>query len=250
EISLKRKSKPDNDPDFDLEPPKRSFLKKEISFSRKPKEPKAEKQSFLKKEISFSRKPKEQAAPAFADPEAEERRESSWKKEIGFGKKQDRTVEELMQQAAAAVAPEPFDPQRPVAPPHPVELAESVVAAMPDPTAPVPVADVHPVEELPVDTPFVPQGLSPEIVAASSTPEAPSLSSDPPLPGMPALPPAPPARPGPAARAGWGVACARGRRPGPRAVARRGGAPACALGAGAHGRASARPGSRPAARGA
>src|SRR5262249_40564488 len=47
EISLKRKSKPDNDPDFDLEPPKRSFLKKEISFSRKPKEPKAQKQSFL-----------------------------------------------------------------------------------------------------------------------------------------------------------------------------------------------------------
>jgi type IV pilus assembly protein PilM len=200
DISFKRKPKPDTDPDFDLDPPKRSFLKKEISFSRTPKEPKspeqpkAEKQSFLKKEISFSRKAKEQAS---VDPEAEVKRESIWKKEIGFGKKQDRTVEELMQQAAAAVAPEPFDPQQPVAPPHPVELAESVVAAMPDPTAPEPVADVHPVEQLPVDVSFVPEGLSPEIVAASSTPEAPSLSSDPPLPGMPAVPPAPPAPPAP-----------------------------------------------------
>jgi hypothetical protein len=115
EISFKRKPKPDNDPDFDLEPEpaKQSFLKKEISFSRKRKEP----------------------APT-ADPEAEAKRESIWKREIGFGKKQDRTVEELMQQAAAAVSPEPFDPQEAVAPPHPVELAESIVAAMPDPTAP------------------------------------------------------------------------------------------------------------------
>src|SRR5579862_9640977 len=118
-----------------------SIWKKDISLKRKPKadsdpdsESKAEKQSFLKKEISFSRKAKE-PVPA-AEPEAEVKRESIWKKEIGFPKKQDRTVEELMQQAAAAVSPEPFDPQQPVAPPHPVELAESVVAAMPDPTAP------------------------------------------------------------------------------------------------------------------
>jgi type IV pilus assembly protein PilM len=156
EISLKRKSKPDNDPDFDFEAPK---------------------QSFLKKEISFKRKPKEEAPASAADPEAEAKRESIWKKEIGFGKKQDRTVEELMQQAAAAVSPEPFDPQEPVAPPHPVELAESVVAAMPDPTAPEPVADVHPVEELPVDLPV-----------AASVPTPPL----PPLPGMPAAPAAPP----------------------------------------------------------
>jgi type IV pilus assembly protein PilM len=154
DISFKRKPKPDSDPDFDLEPPK-------------------PKQSFLKKEISFSRKPK-------AEPEAEETRESIWKKEIGFGKKQDRTVEELMEQAAAAVSPEPFDPQ-PVAPPHPVELAESVVAAMPDPTAPEPVADVHPVEELPVETPVL------EAVPA------PPMPPSPPLPGQPAAPPAPPA---------------------------------------------------------
>jgi type IV pilus assembly protein PilM len=190
EISFKRKPKPDSDPDFDLEPPKQSFLKKEISFSRKAKEPeasdepKAEKQSFLKKEISFSRKPK-QPAPT-ADPEAEEaKRDSIWKKEIGFGKKQDRTVQELMQQAAAAVSPEPFDPQQPVAPPHPVELAESVVAAMPDPTAPEPVADVHPVEELPVDLPVV-----------DAVP-APPMPPSPPLPGMPAEPVAPPAPPAP-----------------------------------------------------
>ena len=184
DISLKRKPKADSDPDFDLDPPKQSFLKKEISFSRKAKapqvstEPKAEKQSFLKKEISFSRKAKE-PAPA-ADPEAEVKRESIWKKEIGFPKKQDRTVEELMQQAAAAVSPEPFDPQQPVAPPHPVELAESVVAAMPDPTAPAPAADLHPVEELPVDLPV-----------GDAVP-APPLPPSPPLPGMPAEPPAPP----------------------------------------------------------
>jgi type IV pilus assembly protein PilM len=159
ELSFKRKPKPDDDPDFDLErpePTKQSFLKKEISFSRKRRDP----------------------APT-ADPEAEAKRESIWKKEIGFGKKQDRTVEELMEQAAAAVLPEPFDPQ-PVAPPHPVELAESVVAAMPDPTAPAPVADLHPVEELPVDTPV-----------AEAVP-GPPMPPSPPLPGMPA-PPAPPA---------------------------------------------------------
>jgi type IV pilus assembly protein PilM len=202
EISFKRKPNPDNDPDFDLQPPKQSFLKKEISFSRKPKrpkdpeEPKAEKQSFLKKEISFSRKPKEPAPSG--DPEAEAKRESIWKKEIGFGKKQDRTaVEELMAQAAAAVAPEPFDPQQPVAPPYPTELAESVVAAMPDPTvpAPAPVADVHPVDELPVDVPLVPQGLSPEIVAASSAPEAPPVPPAPPETAEPWAAPAPVSEP-------------------------------------------------------
>jgi type IV pilus assembly protein PilM len=156
ELSFKRKPKPDSDPDFDVEaqPAKQSLLKKEISFSRKRKEP----------------------SPT-ADPEAEAKRESIWKREIGFGKKQDRTVEELMQQAAAAVSPEPFEPQQPAAPPHPVELAESVVAAMPDPTAPEPVADVHPVEELPVDTPVV--------EAAAGPPLPPS----PPLPGVPAAPP-------------------------------------------------------------
>jgi type IV pilus assembly protein PilM len=160
EISFKRKPKPDTDPDFDVQAPKQSFLKKEISFSRKPKEPASN-----------------------ADPEAEAKRESIWKKEIGFGKKQDRTVEELMQQAAAAVSPEPFDPQQPVAPPHPVELAESVVASMPDPTAPEPPADVHPVEELPVEAPVVPAVPGPP------------LPPTPPLPGMPAQPPPPPVPP-------------------------------------------------------
>jgi len=160
ELSFKRKPKPDSDPDFDLEP-----------------EP--AKQSFLKKEISFSRKRKDPSSAPEPEADAEAKRESIWKKEIGFGKKQDRTVEELMEQAAAAVSPEPFDPQQ-VAPPHPVELAESVVAAMPDPTAPEPVADLHPVEELPVDAPVV-----------QAVP-APPLPPSPPLPGAPSEPPAPP----------------------------------------------------------
>src|SRR5581483_875922 len=140
EISLKRKSKPDSDPDFDLGEPakKESLLKKEISFSRKskepkaPKPPKAEKQSLLKKEISFSRKPKpESEAPALPVPLDESTRESIWKREIGFGKKQktpdQKTVEQLMAQAAAAVAPGELVPGDERTMMQPTELAEAVV---------------------------------------------------------------------------------------------------------------------------
>jgi hypothetical protein len=66
EISFGKKAKPDADAEpVAPEQPKQSFLKKEISFSRKPKadaDPDAfelPKQSLMKKEISFSRKPKE-----------------------------------------------------------------------------------------------------------------------------------------------------------------------------------------------
>ena len=220
EISLKRKPKPDSDPDFDLSEPKRekqSFLKKEISFSRKPKEPKPapepkpEKQSFLKKEISFSRKPKEpKEAQELSAPVDAPKREPIWKREIGLGRGKQKpadqkTVEKLMAEAAAAVAPgtEPVPAdERAVA--QPTELAEAVVAAMPDPTvAPTPPVldvstpaappDLHPVEELPVDGPAAPVvqlptavdlpptpppvpvvGLSPEILAASAEPAAPA----------------------------------------------------------------------------
>jgi type IV pilus assembly protein PilM len=218
EISFKRKPKPDADPDFDVpeaKSEKRSLLKKEISFKRRPR-PEADpdfdapaKQSFLKKEISFKRKAKD--APELPVPLDEPTRESIWKREIGLsrGKQKpadQKTVERLMAEAAAAVAPGtelvPGDP-RTVS--QPTELAEAIVAAMPDPTvspppapepvepapvapapvapvadpapSPAPVADLHPVEELPVDpapAPVVPlpsapvQGLSPQILAASA----------------------------------------------------------------------------------
>jgi len=212
EISLKRKSKPDADPDFDVpeaKGEKQSFLKKEISFKRKSKsaaDPDFDvpaKQSFLKKEISFRRKAKD--APELPMPLDEQTRESIWKREIGLGRGKQKpadqkTVEKLMAEAAAAVAPGtelvPGDPRTAT---QPTELAEAVLAAMPDPTAPrpaatepaapeppapvaeaetspAPVADLHPVEELPVDpapAPVVPlpaapvHGLTPEILAAS-----------------------------------------------------------------------------------
>jgi type IV pilus assembly protein PilM len=158
ELSFKRKPKPDLDPDFVLpegEPAKQSFLKKEISLSRKPKEPKAAKE------------PK----PA---------KQSIWKKEISFGGKQEKTVEQLVQEATAAVSAEPLPvaPDPPAAPP--TELAEAVVAAMPDPSAAAPVVeDVHPVESLPVGEPAPVVGLSPAILAASAEPEP---APAPPLP--------------------------------------------------------------------
>jgi type IV pilus assembly protein PilM len=74
---------PEPEPDLELEPDEKgSFLKKEISFRRKPKEPKAPKQpkakkepkpkgSGLKKEISFRRKPK--AGGDLAEPKEPKR---------------------------------------------------------------------------------------------------------------------------------------------------------------------------------
>jgi type IV pilus assembly protein PilM len=149
EISFGKKAKVEAEPaeagPAEVELPKQSLLKKEISFSRKPKEPKPakapkaeksekpEKQSLLKKEISFSRKPKAPKEPA--EPKAA--KESIWKKDLSLGKKQDREVERLAELAVQAVEPVPF-PVEPVAVPQPTELAEAFVAAMPDPNPPAP----------------------------------------------------------------------------------------------------------------
>jgi type IV pilus assembly protein PilM len=163
EISFKRKPKPDADPDFELpeaKPEKQSFLKKEISLSRKPKEPKAAKEPKAPKEPKAAKEPK---------PE----KQSIWKREISFGGKQEKTVEQLVQEATAAVSAQPLAAApEPVAAQPPTELAEAVVAAMPDPIAPV--ADVHPVESLPVDAPAPVTGLAPEILAASAEPVLPA----------------------------------------------------------------------------
>ena len=188
EISFGKKAKARGEPD-EFEQPKQSLLKKEISFSRKPKEPKPakppkaerpEKQSLLKKEISFSRKPKPAKAErpekqsllkreisfsrkpkAPAEPKAA--KQSIWKKELSLGKKQDREVERLAELAVQAVEPVPL-PFEPVPVPQPTELAEAVVAAMPDPEPPAPepvvlaavpelppVVALAPVVELPPD---------------------------------------------------------------------------------------------------
>ena len=166
EISFKKKGKAEADPDaFDL--PKQSLLKKEISFSRKAKAPKEPK--------------------AAVEPKAA--KQSIWKKEMSLGKKKDREIERLAEQAAQAVESVslPFDP---VAVQQPTELAEAFVAAMPDPhpTAPEPVAlavvpeepvqlppDLHAVAALPVDAA---SGLDPEILAATSEPAEPELVTE------------------------------------------------------------------------
>ncbi|MGZ4401384.1 MAG: type IV pilus assembly protein PilM [Gaiellaceae bacterium] len=169
EISLGRKkpAEPDvaADPVDPVDPvePKQSFLKKEISFGRKPKdgavdasvaEPVAvePKQSFLKKEISFGRKPKDDAVDASAaEPVASaEAKQSMWKKEISFGrKKQDKELDRISEEAAQAVSPSfalpSFAPAPPQADVPPTVVAEAVVAAMPEHEAPV-----EPVMELPV----------------------------------------------------------------------------------------------------
>jgi type IV pilus assembly protein PilM len=186
EISLRRKPAVEGD-DASPEAPKaekQSFLKKEISFSRKPK-PDAEldepKQSFLKKEISFSRKPKLEA-------ELDAPKQSFWKKEISLSRpKRDTEVERLAQEAAQAVAVEAsqFD----VVPP--TELAEAVVASMPafeplpEPVAP-PVA-VEPVVEQPWPLPeLVAQPVVED--AAVETPVAEAWAAEPELPPAPEPP--------------------------------------------------------------
>ena len=190
-----------------------SFWKKEISFGKKAKvEAEAEprpavelpKQSLLKKEISFSRKPKEPKAKApkarasrRLPKEPKAAKESIWKKDLSLGKKQGPCeVERLVELAVQAVEPVPF-PVEPVAVPQPTELAEAFVAAMPDPNLPAPEpvvlavvpeppseaglssSELTPVELRPsscrpivnavVDVPVEPMsGLSPEILAASA----------------------------------------------------------------------------------
>src|ERR1700704_4922857 len=186
-----------------------SIWKKEISFKKKEKaqaDPEAfelPKQSFLKKELSFSRKPKEPKEPKPAkEPKAA--KESIWKKDLSLGKKKDPATEigRLAAQAAQAVEPVALSAE-PVLLPQPTELAEAFVAAMPEPDFPEPVEpitlavvpeppielvpaepiavelpptelspvalppDLNAVVELPVS------GLSPEILAASAEPAMP-----------------------------------------------------------------------------
>src|SRR6266566_8561802 len=113
--------------------------KKEISFKRKPKgdvepaaeqaEPPVEKQSFWKKEISLSRKGTDD--DTWETPNTP--KQSFWKKEISLSRKdKESEVERLAQEAVRAVTPGPVEAPPP---PPPTELAEAVVAAMPDPIA-------------------------------------------------------------------------------------------------------------------
>jgi type IV pilus assembly protein PilM len=193
EISFKKKPASDEaapaaaEPAATDAPKQQSFLKKEISFKKKEKAPKAdapadEKQSFLKKEISFKKKDK----PA-ADPSAQP---SLLKKELSFGRrKQEKTIEQLAADAAAAFGPS-FDEVVPEPPAEalPTALAEAAVAAMPDPEAPEPVV-------VPEPEPYA--GLSPAVLAASADvvedwPAAETVAPEPePWLAEPELPPAP-----------------------------------------------------------
>ena len=160
-----------------------SFWKKEISFGKKPKEPKAPKAeatSFWKKEISFGRK-KEPVADD-APRELKEEKPSIWRREVGLPgrKNEDDQVARLVELATRTVdpsfapTPEPA-PTEPVTPP--TEIAEAVVAAASPVDAPTPApADIHPVEQLPVDEPVAPAPV-------------------PALAAVPDLPPAEPAQP-------------------------------------------------------
>ena len=153
-----------------------SLWKKELSFSRKPKEPKEPKEvqaqqeeqapkpassSFLKKEISFSRKPK-----------------------------RDREVERLVEAAEQTLSPAfaPAEPAR--AETLPTALAEAAVAAMvqaaqpepvvpepvvPEPVVPEPVVEVPiepaAVEISPVEAPVEVAPMPPEPVALVAVPD-------------------------------------------------------------------------------
>jgi type IV pilus assembly protein PilM len=155
--------------------------KKEISFKRKPKgdvepaaaeqpEPPVEKQPFWKKEISLSRKGKDD--DTWETPATP--KQSFWKKEVSLSRKdKESEVERLAQEAVRAVTPGPVEAPPP--PPQPTELAEAVVAAMPDPIASTdpgpgeiaaPAPSIHAVAD-PLPTPEAPA------VAAWAEPPAP-----------------------------------------------------------------------------
>ena len=132
-------------------------LKKDISFSRKPKAPKEptvsddaqaeqpslpptseKQQSFLKKEISFSRKPKAPKEPAETEaaeqpslPPTSEKQQSFLKKEISFSrKKRDTEVDRLVHEATQSLSPS-FAPEQPASSETlPTALAESADVAM------------------------------------------------------------------------------------------------------------------------
>jgi type IV pilus assembly protein PilM len=156
-----------------------SMWKKEISFKRKPKddvepaaethEPPVEKQSFWKKEVSLSRKGKGNDDDTWETPETP--KPSFWKKEISLSRKEKESeVERLAQEAVRAVTPGPIEGRLP----QPTELAEAVVAAMPDPIAPAP-------------TPIEPAASVPYIQAVADptpTSETPAVAAwaEPPVP--------------------------------------------------------------------
>jgi len=164
-----------------------SIWKKEISFRRKrdddelpgldeSAEPAEPKQSFLKKEISFSRKPKAEKPVAPAGP-----KQSLWKKEISLSRaKHDREVERLAEEAAQAVyadAPQ-FEPV--YEGPQPTELAEAVVAAIPEPEpTPAPPEPAPAVFDLPAPPPMP---------AAFDLPAPPPAFEPPPEPVVEAAP--------------------------------------------------------------
>jgi type IV pilus assembly protein PilM len=160
-----------------------SVWKKEISFKRKPKgdvepapeqpaEPPVAKQSFWKKEVSLSRKSKDD--DTWETPSAP--KQSFWKKEISLSRKdKESEVERLAMEAVRAVTPGPVEAPPPL--PQPTELAESVVAAMPDPVVPV---EGAPVEPEPIEPAAVPSLHA----VADPVPEAPAVAAwaEPPAP--------------------------------------------------------------------
>ena len=108
---------PDLEPEPEPEPEPQSLLKKEISFRRKPKEPKPEpelddeKHSLLKKEISFRRKPKAPKEPKATKekaPKEPKPKSAGLKKEISlpFGRKKNEPVE-------AVAEPQAKEPRKP-----------------------------------------------------------------------------------------------------------------------------------------
>ena len=160
-----------------------SMWKKEISFKRKPKgdveptaeraEPPAGKQSFWKKELSLSRKGKDD--DTWETPNTP--KQSFWKKEISLSRKdKESEVERLAQEAVRAVTPGPVEAPPPL--PQPTELAEAVVAAMPDPIA---LVEVAPIDSGP---PIEPAAVPSLHAVADPLPEAPAVAAwaEPPAP--------------------------------------------------------------------
>src|SRR5438105_203898 len=124
----------------------KSVWKKEISFRRKPKAPKAAASeaaatSAWKKEVSFKRKQKpRQAQPLVAEAaKAPEAKPSIWKREIALGRKK------VPEAQALPVLAEPVEPVQPL-PAEPQSTPEPAPA--PEPVATVePVAAPEPVQE-------------------------------------------------------------------------------------------------------
>jgi type IV pilus assembly protein PilM len=213
EISFGKKAKEPKEPvaEQPVEPAEPTSLwRKELSFGKKSKEPqppkpakepKPESTPFWKKEISLGRK--KEPVSDDAPRGLKEERQSIWKREVGLpGKKKDddqvaRLVELATRTVDPTFAPSPSPaPAEPVTPP--TEIAEAVVAAAPPvDTAPSMPADIHPVEQLPVDEPVAPAA---PLAAVPDLPTPPwgqvqpgsHLSSVPAAPADPVEPPVPP----------------------------------------------------------